>query len=87
MEYLDPETNEKFVPYVIESSVGCDRLALAILCDSYKEEKLENDTREVLKIHPYLAPYKVAVLPLIKKYHSEKADEIYQMLSKHFMTS
>ena len=87
MEYLDPETNEKFIPYVIESSVGCDRLALAILCNSYKEEKLENDTREVLKIHPYLAPYKVAVLPLIKKYHSEKAEELYQTLSKHFMTS
>ncbi len=87
MEYLDPETNEKYVPYVVESSVGCDRLTLAILCNAYKEEQLENDTREVLKIHPYLAPYKVVVLPLVKKYHSDKAKEIYQKLSKHFMTS
>lgn len=87
MEYLEPETNEKYIPYVIESSVGCDRLTLALLCNAYHEEKLENDTREVLKIHPALAPYKVAVLPLIKKYHSEKAKEVYQKLSKNFMTS
>ena len=87
MEYLDPETNQKFIPYVIESSVGCDRLTLALLCNAYKEEKLDNDTREVLKIHPFLAPYKVVVLPLMKKYHSDKAIELYQKFSKYFMTS
>ena len=87
MEYLDPETNEKYIPFVIESSVGCDRLALAILCDAYNEELVGDDTREVLKLHPAIAPYKVSVLPLVKKYHSEKAKEIYQMLSKQFMTS
>ncbi len=87
LKYLDPETNEKYLPYVIEPSVGVDRLILAILCDAYREEQLENDTREVLKINPALAPYKAAVLPLVKKYHSEKADEIYKMLSKKFMVS
>ena len=87
MEYLDPETNEKYIPFVIESSVGCDRLTLAILCDAYNEEKVGDDTREVLKLHPAVAPYKVSILPLVKKYHSEKAKELYQMLSKEFMTS
>ena len=88
MRYLDPETNEKYLPYVIEPSVGVDRLLLAVLCDAYNEETLEdNTTREVLKIHPFLAPYKVAVLPLVKKYHSEKAMEVYNMLSKEFMTT
>lgn len=72
LKYLDPETNEKYLPYVIEPSVGVDRLLLAILVDAYHEEELENDTREVLKINPALAPYKVNVLPLAKKYHSEK---------------
>ena len=86
-EYLDPETNEKFVPYVIESTCGLDRTLLAVLCDAYTEEKVGEDTREVLKIHPFLAPYKVVVLPLIKKYHSDKAKEIYEKLSKFFMTS
>ena len=87
-EYLDPETNEKFIPYIIESTVGCDRLVLAILDNSYVEEELENgETREVMKFIPYLAPYKVCVLPLAKKYHSEKALEIYNELSKHFMTT
>ena len=87
MEYLDPDTNEKYIPFVVESSVGCDRLALAILCDAYHEEKVGDDTREVLKLHPALAPYKVSVLPLVKKYHGDKAKEIYQMLSKEFMVS
>ena len=87
MEYLDPETNEKYVPYVIESSIGCDRLTLAVLANAYEEEKLENDTREVMHFHPAIAPYKVAVLPLMKKYHSEKAEEIYSMLAKNFNTS
>ena len=87
-EYLDPETNEKYIPYVIEPSVGVDRLLLAVLCDAYHEETLENnDTREVLKLHPFLAPYKLAVLPLAKKYHGEKATEIYKELSKHFFVS
>ena len=87
IKYLDPEKNEKYVPYVIEPSVGVDRLLLAVLCDAYKEEQLENDTREVLQIAPNLAPYKVCVLPLAKKYHSDKANDVYNELSKHFMTS
>ena len=86
-EYLDPETNEKYVPYVIESTLGLDRSILALIFDALEEEQLENDTRLVLKLHPYLAPYKVTVLPLVKKYHSEKAKEIYKNLSKYFMTS
>ena len=87
-EYLDPETNEKFIPYIVESTVGCDRLVLAILDNSYVEEELENgEVREVMKFIPYLAPYKVSVLPLVKKYHSEKALEIYHELSKYFMTT
>ena len=86
LEYLDPETNEKYIPYVIEPSLGCDRMVLAILCNSYTVDTLENgDTREVMKFHPALAPYKVAVLPLVKKYHQEKALEIYDKLSKSFM--
>ena len=88
LEYLDPETNEKYVPYVIEPSVGVERLFLTILCDSYEREKLsDNDEREVLRLHPFLAPIKVTVLPLVKKYHSEKAMEIYQEISKYFMCS
>lgn len=88
LKYLDPETNEKYIPYVIEPSVGCDRLLLAILCDSYEEETLsDGTTREVMHFLPSIAPYKVAVLPLMKKYHQEKASEIYDLLSKEFMTS
>ena len=88
LKYLDPETNEKYVPYVIEPSVGVDRLLLAIISDGYNEEEIaEGDVREVLKISPSLAPYKVAVFPLAKKYHGDKATEIYNMLSKQFMTS
>ena len=88
MEYLDPETNEKYIPYIIESTYGLDRTVLAILFDAYHEDTLEDgSTREVLSLHPYLAPYKVAVLPLVKKYHSEKALEIYNKLSKSFMTT
>ena len=87
-EYLDPETNEKYIPYVIEPSVGVERTVLTVLCNSYVEEELENgETREVMKFHPFLAPMKVAVLPLAKKYHGEKAMEIYKELSTHFMTS
>lgn len=87
MDYQDPETNEKFTPNVIEYSIGADRLTLAILCEAYEEEKLENDTREVMHFHPAIAPYKVAVLPLVKKYHKEKAEEVYKLLSKEFMTT
>lgn len=84
LKYLDPETNEKYIPYVIEPSVGADRLFLSIFCDSYQEETLENgDTRTVMKLHPAIAPYKVAVLPLTKK-QSEKAEEVYATLAKHF---
>ena len=83
--YLDPETNERYVPYVIEPSVGVERTVLTMLCDSYTEEVLEDgSTREVMKFHPYLAPYKVAVLPLVKKYHSDKAMEVYRKLASEF---
>ena len=87
-EYLDPETNEKFIPYIIESTYGCDRMVLAILDNSYDEEVLENgETREVMRFSPYLAPYKVAVLPLNKKYHGEKAKELFDKFNKSFMTT
>ena len=87
MEYQDPETNEKFIPYIIESTYGLDRSVLAILFEAYEEEKLDNDTREVMHFHPFLAPYKVAILPLVKKYHKEKAEELYKAFSKEFMTT
>ena len=83
--YLDPETNERYVPYCIEPSLGADRVALAFLCNAYDEEEIaEGETRTVLHLHPALAPYKVAVLPLSKKL-SEKAEEVYTQLSKNFM--
>ena len=79
------KTNEKYVPYVIEPSLGADRVVLAFLCNSYDEEEIsEGDIRVVLHLHPALAPYKVAVLPLSKKL-SEKAEEVYTKLSKKFM--
>ena len=85
MTYLDPETNEKYIPYCIEPSLGCDRVALAFLCNAYDEEEIaEGDVRKVLHLHPALAPYKVAVLPLSKKL-SQKAEEVYTKLSKKFM--
>lgn len=88
LEYLDPETNEKYIPYIVESTYGVGRIFLALLCEAYEEEKLEDgEIREVLKLHPYLAPYKVLVLPLIKKVHGKKAKEIYNELRKHFMTA
>lgn len=87
-KYLDPVTNEKYIPFVVESTYGLDRTVLAILCESYHKETLENgDIREVLKISPALAPYKLAVLPLIKKNHSEKALEVYNDLCKKYMTT
>ena len=86
MEYLDPFTNERFIPYCIEPSLGADRVALAFLCDAYDEETLENgDVRNVLHLHPALAPYKAAVLPLQKNKLGDKAREVYEHLAKHFM--
>ena len=83
--YLDQETGEKFVPYCVEPSLGCDRVTLAFLCNAYEEQEIaEGDVRTVLHLHPALAPYKVAVLPLSKKL-SEKAEEVYTKLSKNFM--
>ena len=88
MEYLDQDTNEKYIPYVVEPSVGVERTFLTILSDGLKKEELENgDIREVFKVHPFLAPYKVTILPLIKKLHSDKAKEIYKELSKLFMVN
>ena len=85
MEYFDPETGEKYIPYVIEPSLGADRVLLAFLCDAYDEESDEKgDTRVVLRLHPALAPFKAAVLPLSKKL-SEKATEVFSDLSKDFM--
>lgn len=87
-EYLDPETNEKYIPYIIESTYGLDRTFLAVMFEAYDEETLEDGTtREVLRLNPAIAPYKVAVLPLMKKYHSEKALEIFQTLSSDFMVT
>ena len=88
MMYLDPITNEKYIPYIIESTYGLDRTVLALLFEAYhKEELSDGTTREVLKLKPFLAPYKIAILPLIKKNHSEKAKEIYKELTKSFMTT
>lgn len=84
LEYFDPETNEKYVPYVIEPSLGVERLFLAVVCEAYDEEQLEDGTsRTVMRFHPALAPVKAAVLPLSKKL-SEKAGELYGELSKYF---
>ena len=84
MSYLDPDTNERYIPYVIEPSVGVDRLALAFLCNGYEEEKIdEKDSRIVLHLHPAIAPFKAAVLPLSKKL-SDKANEVYEKLVKNF---
>ena len=89
MSYMDPETNEKYVPYCIEPSLGADRVTLAFLCDAYDEEILtdangKEDKRVVLRFHPALAPFKAAVLPLTKK-QSEQASELHCELSKYFM--
>jgi len=84
MEYFDPETNEKYTPYVIEPSLGADRVLLAFLCNAYDEEVDEKgDTRVVMHFHPALAPFKAAVLPLSKKL-SEQAGEVFAELSKYF---
>ncbi len=87
MDYLDPVTNERYIPYIIESTYGLDRTVLALLCEAYDEEIIDaekNDTRVVLHLSPVVAPYKVAVLPLSKKL-SEKAMEVRDELSKYFM--
>ena len=85
LTYQDLSTNEKFIPYCIEPSVGVDRVLLAFLCDAYNEEEVgEGDTRTVLKFHPAIAPFKAAILPLSKKL-SEQATKVYQELAKDFM--
>ena len=85
MEYTDPNTGEKYVPYVIEPSLGVERMVLTLLCNAYEEQELEGgDSRVVMHFHPFIAPYKVAVLPLQKKALGEKAEEIYKNLSKQF---
>ncbi len=86
LSYTDPETNEKYIPYVIEPSLGADRVTLAFLCNAYENEQLDGgDSRVVLHLSPVLAPYKVAVLPLSKKL-SDKANEVYNILAKSFAT-
>jgi len=88
MDYLDPDTNEKYIPYIIESTYGVGRTLLAVICEAYSKETLEDGSeREVLKIHPYLAPYKATIIPLIKKIHGEKAEELFDKLSKNFMVT
>ena len=85
LEYFDPQTNERYLPYVIEPSLGADRVGLAFLCDAYDEEQIgDNDNRIVLRLHPALSPFKAAILPLSKKL-SENAQTVYDILSKHFM--
>ena len=87
MEYLDPETNERFIPFIIESTYGLDRTVLALLSEAYDEEVLDaekNDVRVVLRLNPAVAPYKAAVLPLSKKL-SGPALEVYNRLAKKFM--
>ena len=85
MEYTDPITNEKFIPYIVEASYGLDRITLALLDNAYQVETLEDGSeREIMRFKPSLAPFKVAVLPLIKKLHADKTHELYRMLSKKF---
>ena len=88
LEYLDPETNTKYLPYVVEPSVGVERMLLSVLFSAYDEETDDKgNVRIVLHLHPALASYKVAVLPLIKKNHSDKALEIFDLYTKHFSTA
>ena len=95
LEYFDPETNEKYIPYVIEPSLGVERLFLSIVTEAYDEEEListdkngneKKEVRTVMRLHPALAPYKAAVLPLVKKL-TPKAEEVFEMLSKKFMVT
>ncbi|PYG86960.1 glycyl-tRNA synthetase [Ruminiclostridium sufflavum DSM 19573] len=88
LDYIDLLTNEKYIPYIIESTYGVDRIVLAVLFEALQEEELESgDTRIVLKISPALAPIKLNVLPVMKKKHGEKALEIYNNVKKHFMAT
>ncbi len=87
LRYLDPDTNEKYIPYVIEPSVGLDRLILAILTEAYQTDMVDGEERTILKLHPYLAPIKVTILPLMKKIHAEKAKDVYANLAKYFQCS
>jgi glycyl-tRNA synthetase len=84
LEYFDQEQNSHYLPYVIEPSLGADRVALAFLCNAYEEEELESEIRTVLRLHPVLAPYKAAVMPLSKKL-SEGAHKVFEELSQDFM--
>ena len=85
LEYFDPDANQRYLPFVIEPSLGADRVALAFLCDAYDEEQIdEKDSRVVLRLHPALAPFKAAIFPLSKKL-GEGATKVYELLSKHFM--
>ena len=86
LDYFDPETNERYIPYVVEPSLGADRVALAFLCEAYDEEVVDaekNDVRTVLRLHPFLAPFKAAVLPLSKKL-GDSAMKVYETLAKDF---
>lgn len=83
MHYIDPQTNERYIPFVVEPSVGVERLVLLFLVNAFEEEQLENDTRRVLRFHPAIAPFKAAVLPLSRKL-SEEATELWNSLRKHF---
>lgn len=83
MEYLDPITNERYIPYCVEPSVGVERLMLALMCESYQEEQVDNETRIVMKLHPKVAPFKACVLPLSKKL-ADQAKEVYAQLAVDF---
>ena len=88
MEFFEQETGERFIPYIIESTYGLDRIILAVLFENFEEEELENgETRKVLHILPALAPIKINILPINKKIHGEKAMEVYKMLKKDYMVS
>lgn len=88
LSYFDEQENERYIPYIIESTYGVGRAFLALLFEGLEEEELNGgETRQVLRLKPYLAPYKVNVLPLVKKYHGEKAREIFSMLRRNFMAS
>jgi len=87
MEYFDQQANEKYIPYVVETSVGLDRTILTLLCEAYREEELEGDSRTVMKFHPRLAPITVGILPLVKKGGMpEFAHKIEDQLKQHFNT-
>ena len=84
MTYFDDETSERYLPYVIEPSLGADRVTLAFLCSAYDEEELEGgDSRTVLRFHPAIAPIKIGIMPLSKKLN-EGAEEVYRLLSKYY---